>query len=257
MKILTPNDSFEGIDFKAGAIFLIDKPANWTSFDVVNKIRFRFKKAYGIKKFKVGHAGTLDPLATGLLILCVGKATKQINDYMGMSKTYTGSITIGSTTPSYDLETEIDKTFPTDHINTQMLIDATQELSGDINQIPPMFSAIKKEGRRLYKDARKGITVELEPRPVTIHGFTLEEKSFPILNFEVICSKGTYIRSLAYDFGKLLKSGSHLSSLRRTEIGKWDFSTQSYTSSYHVKDAYSVEELTKKLELHFDLDIAY
>lgn len=257
MLIIKPGDSFDGVDFKQGAVFLVDKPKDWTSFDVVNKIRYRFKKGLGIKKFKVGHAGTLDPLATGLLIICVGKATKQINEFMGMSKTYTGTITLGSTRPSHDLETEIDAHYPTNHI-TQGLVEETRtQFLGNIEQIPPMFSAIKKDGKPLYKDARKGTFVELDPRAVTIHTFEITGKDTTNLDFEVTSSKGTYIRSLAYDFGKAMDSGSHLSLLRRTIIGEWDSSQKGYTRKYSIDEAFSVEDLSRKLEIHFGIDFEY
>jgi len=198
---------------------LIDKPLHWTSFQVVNKLRWVIKQHFGIKNIKVGHAGTLDPLATGLLILCTGRFTKKIETYQAQHKEYTGTITLGSTTPSYDLETQIDKTFPTEHITTSMIQETTKKFIGEIDQVPPIFSAIKKEGKRLYELARQGKTTEIKSRKITISEFEILALDFPNIHFRVACSKGTYIRSLAYDFGKALNSGSHLSALRRTKIG--------------------------------------
>ena len=223
-------------DFKSGQVLLIDKPLNWTSFQAVNKLRWHIKQRFNIKKIKVGHAGTLDPLATGLLIICTGKQTKQINIYQGQVKEYTGTFTLGATTPSFDLETEIDKSFPTDHITNELLHQTTQQFIGDIQQKPPIFSAIKKDGKRLYELARKGETTEIKSREVTISEFEITKINFPEVEFRVVCSKGTYIRSLANDFGKALNSGAHLSALRRTKIG--DFS---------VKKAVSINEFINSL----------
>ena len=223
-------------DFKSGQVLLIDKPLNWTSFQAVNKLRWHIKQRFNIKKIKVGHAGTLDPLATGLLIICTGKQTKQINIYQGQVKEYTGTFTLGATTPSFDLETEIDKSFPTDHITDELLHQTTQQFIGDIQQKPPIFSAIKKDGKRLYELARKGETTEIKSREVTISEFEITKINFPEVEFRVVCSKGTYIRSLANDFGKALNSGAHLSALRRTKIG--DFS---------VEKAVSIDEFINSL----------
>ena len=209
-------------DFKNGQTLLIDKPLGWTSFQVVNKLRWAIRKQYNLKKIKVGHAGTLDPLATGLLIICTGKFTKKIEEFQSQTKEYTGTFTIGATTPSYDLETEIDKKFDTDHITEKLIKDTTSQFTGIIEQKPPIFSAIKKDGKRLYEIARAGETTEIKSRKVTINTFEITNIDFPKVEFRVVCSKGTYIRSLAYDFGKALKSGAHLSSLKRTKIG--DFS---------------------------------
>ena len=207
--------------FLEGKVLLIDKPLNWTSFQAVNKIRWHIKQRFKIKKIKVGHAGTLDPLATGLLIICCGKETKNINTYQGQIKEYTGTFTIGATTPSYDLETEVDKTYPTDHISETLVKETTQQFIGTIQQKPPIFSAIKKDGKRLYELARKGETTEIKSREVTISEFEITNINFPKVDFRVVCSKGTYIRSLAYDFGLALNSGAHLSVLRRTKIGNF------------------------------------
>ncbi len=223
-------------DFQAGQVFLIDKPLNWTSFQVVNKLRWEIRMAFKIKKIKVGHAGTLDPLATGLLIICTGKMTKQIDTFQAQIKEYTGSIVLGSTTPSYDLETEIDSTFPTQHITEQLIKETTKQFVGDIQQYPPIFSAIKKEGKRLYEYARAGETVEIKPRAIRLFEFEITKIDGLDVHFRVVCSKGTYIRSLAHDFGKALQSGGHLSSLRRTKIGDFD-----------VNDAFSIENFIKSL----------
>lgn len=206
-------------DFKNGQILLFDKPLHWTSFQLVNKVRWLIRKTYGIKKIKVGHAGTLDPLATGLLIICTGKYTKKIPELQRQIKTYTGTFTMGATTPSYDLETEIDQHYPTAHLHADLLHEATENFIGEISQYPPVFSALKKDGKRLYEYARKGQDVEIEARKVEISDFTLSQIQLPEVSFEVTCSKGTYIRSLAHDFGKEVKSGAHLSALRRTKIG--------------------------------------
>jgi len=223
--------------YKNGQVLLIDKPLEWTSFQAVNKIRWHIKQRFQIKKIKVGHAGTLDPLASGLLIICTGKQTKEIHVYQGQEKEYTGTITIGATTPSYDLETEIDNTFTTAHITKELIHDTTKQFLGEIDQKPPIFSAIKKEGKRLYELARKGETTEIKSRKVTIDEFEITNINLPNINFRVVCSKGTYIRSLAYDFGKALHSGGHLSALRRTKIG-----------TFSVEKAKSIEDFIKTLE---------
>lgn len=206
-------------DFKNGQLLLIDKPLTWTSFQVVNKLRGVIRKRFDIKKIKVGHAGTLDPLATGLLIICTGKLTKQIDTFQAQEKTYMGTFTLGATTPSYDLESEIDKIFPTEHITPELIKETTKQFTGKIAQKPPLFSAIWKDGRRLYDVARAGETVEIPTRQIEIKKFEITKVDLPKVDFLVTCSKGTYIRSLAYDFGLALNSGAHLSALRRTEIG--------------------------------------
>ena len=225
-------------DYKNGQVLLINKPLNWTSFQVVNKLRWEIRQRFNIKKIKVGHAGTLDPLATGLLIICTGKQTKEIHIYQGQIKEYTGTITLGATTPSYDLETEINQTFSTEHITEDLLKETTKQFIGDIQQKPPIFSAIKKDGKRLYELARKGETTEINARTVTVSKFEITNINLPQVDFKVVCSKGTYIRSLAFDFGNALNSGAHLSALRRTKIG--DFS---------VDKASSVDDFIKNLEL--------
>jgi tRNA pseudouridine55 synthase len=210
-------------DILNGQILLIDKPLHWSSFQAVNKLKYILIRKYDLsKKFKIGHAGTLDPLASGLLIVCTGKFTKRISEIQGQAKEYTGTITVGATTPSYDLETEIDATFPTEHITETLILETTRQFLGEIDQKPPVFSAIKKDGKRLYEHARAGEEVEIAFRKTTIHEFEITRMALPEIDFRVVCSKGTYIRSLAFDFGKALHSGGHLSVLRRTKIG--DFS---------------------------------
>ena len=209
------------LDFQTGEMILIDKELNWTSFDVVSKLRNSIKKKLNIKKIKVGHAGTLDPLATGLLIICTGKMTKRIDEFSGLNKTYIGKMTIGSTTPSYDLETKPNVYYPTEHINKNLIIETAKKFVGKIDQKPPVFSAVKKDGVRLYKLARKGVKVEVEKREIIIHDFLISSINFPEVEFSLTCSKGTYIRSLAHDFGKELGSGAHLTELRRTSIGDY------------------------------------
>ncbi len=210
-------------DFLNGQILLIDKPLTWSSFQAVNKLKYVLKKRYDLpKKFKIGHAGTLDPLATGLLIICTGKFTKKITEIQSQEKEYTGTITVGATTPSYDLETEIDATFPTAHITDALIKVTTQQFLGEIDQKPPVFSAIKKDGKRLYEHARAGEEVEIKARKTTIYEFEITRIQLPEIDFRIKCSKGTYIRSIAYDFGIALQSGGHLTALRRTKIGDYD-----------------------------------
>jgi tRNA pseudouridine55 synthase len=215
--------------YQEGKVLLIDKPLNWTSFQVVNKIRWLIKQQFGIKKIKVGHAGTLDPLATGLLILCTGKLTKKIETYQAQVKEYTGTITLGTTTPSYDLESEVDQTFDISGITEEDILDNTKHFIGEIQQQPPIFSALKKDGKRLYEYAREGEKVEIPKRIITISEFEITKIDVPNIEFRAVCSKGTYIRSLAHDFGKSLNNGAHLSALRRTKIG-----------GFSVEDAVSV-----------------
>ena len=207
----------------AGKVLLIDKPLTWSSFQAVNKLKYILKRKYDLpKKFKIGHAGTLDPLATGLLIICTGKFTKQITDIQAQVKEYTGTIVLGASTPSYDLETEVDATFPIAHISETLILETTKQFLGEIDQKPPVFSAIKKDGKRLYEHARAGEEVEIQSRKTTIYEFEITRIQLPEVDFRVQCSKGTYIRSLAYDFGLALQSGGHLSALRRTKIGNYD-----------------------------------
>ena len=236
-QVIFKDSSFQSIDFQKGIVLLVDKPIGWTSFDVVNKIRFKIKHGLGIKKIKVGHAGTLDPNASGLLIVCTGKLTKEIDTLQAKEKIYSGIIRMGATTPTYDIESDIDEIFPVDHITDEALEVARAGFLGSLLQIPPVYSAIKIDGQKSYDLARRGKDVEMKARPVTIYSFDLISKELPEINFIVRCSKGTYIRSLAYDFGKALQSGAFLSSLRREAIG--DFS---------VNNAFSMEEMVNFLE---------
>lgn len=218
-------------DYLTGQLLLIDKPLGWSSFQAVNKLKWAIRKKFDLKKIKIGHAGTLDPLATGLLLICTGKYTKKIEGLQGQIKEYTGTITLGATTPSYDLETEIDNTYPTDHISSENLHRAVAGFIGEIEQRPPIFSALKKDGKRLYEYAREGKSVEIKTRRVTVSQFEITSfekpsSGLPAIDFRIVCSKGTYIRSLAHDLGVSLNSGAHLSVLRRTKIGE-----------YHVNNA--------------------
>ena len=224
-------------DFQNGQVLLIDKPLNWTSFQVVNKLRWKIRKTFNLKKIKVGHAGTLDPLATGLLVICTGKMTKQIETFQAQEKEYTGTIVLGSTRPSYDMETEINETFSTNHISEDLIRKTTHQFIGEIDQYPPVFSAIKKDGKRLYEFARAGETVEIKPRKITISEFEITNIEGLNIEFRVVCSKGTYIRSLANDFGRAMNSGSYLSVLRRTKIG-----------DLNVENAMSIEDFTTYLD---------
>ncbi|THD33178.1 tRNA pseudouridine(55) synthase TruB [uncultured Flavobacterium sp.] len=223
-------------DFQDGQVLQIDKPLNWTSFQAVNKLKWALKSKLGLKKIKIGHAGTLDPLATGLLLVCTGKFTKRIAELQGQEKEYTGTITVGATTPSYDLETEINETFPTEHITEELIHETVKQFLGEIDQRPPIFSALKKDGVRLYEHARNGEEVEIPTRKTVIHEFEITRIVLPEIDFRVVCSKGTYIRSLAFDFGKALHSGGHLTALRRTKIGNYD-----------VKDGYGLEAFVDSL----------
>ncbi|MCK0124815.1 tRNA pseudouridine(55) synthase TruB [Gelidibacter sp. F2691] len=223
-------------DYLTGQVLLIDKPLHWTSFQVVNKLRWEIRRAFNIKKIKVGHAGTLDPLATGLLMICTGKMTKNIDSFQAQIKEYTGTLVLGSTTPSYDLETEVDQTYPTAHLTEALIHEATHQFIGDISQFPPVFSALKKDGKRLYEFARAGEAVDIPSRQVHISEFEITHINNLEVNFRVVCSKGTYIRSLANDFGKALNSGAHLSVLRRTKIG-----------DFEVTQAVNVEDFIKAL----------
>lgn len=232
------------MDFVAGEVLYIDKPLGWTSFDVVNKIRYNFKTKLGIKKIKVGHAGTLDPLATGVVIICTGKATKRIEEYMGHDKEYLATIRLGATTPSYDLEKNIDATYPYEHITHEKVKEVLQKhFTGEIDQVPPMFSAIRIDGKRAYEYARKGDeTVELKSRKITIHNIEIEKIALPDVTLRIRCSKGTYIRSIARDLGLALESGGHLIALERTAVG-----------DVRKEDTQSVEEflaLLDKMEKH-------
>ncbi|MFA5620447.1 MAG: tRNA pseudouridine(55) synthase TruB [Weeksellaceae bacterium] len=225
-------------EFQEGKILLIDKPLDWTSFDVVKKIRWNICKAFNIKKIKVGHAGTLDPKATGLLIVCTGKFTKKINEIQGQTKVYTGRMKLGATTPTFDTESEENQIFPIEHITEEQLNQATQQFLGEIAQHPPIHSAVKKDGKRLYELARAGKEVETEARTVRIEEFKITKIEMPFVDFEVQCGKGTYIRSLANDFGAALNSGAYLTGLRRTKIG--DFSVEDADNSILEKDFFGI-----------------
>ena len=223
--------------FEQGEIILVNKPCRWTSFDVVNFIRKYIKSQPGLKKIKVGHAGTLDPLATGLLILCTGKMTKQIEQFKEFDKEYTGTFTIGATTPSFDLETETDQVFPFEHVTEEAIYIATKELTGSYEQLPPAFSAVKIKGVRAYEHARKGREVTIQPKQVSIPEFEITGIRLPVISFRIVCSKGTYIRAIARDFGEKMHCGAYLSSLCRTRIG-----------NYYLKDAFELEDLRKSIE---------
>ncbi len=219
------------VAFKAGLVLLIDKPLEWTSFDVVNKLRFSIKHKLGIKKIKVGHAGTLDPMATGLLIVCVGKYTKTIESLTGMDKTYFTTLKLGATTPSYDAESDEDATYPIDHITEALMAEKIKLFQGDIEQFPPMYSAIKIKGQKLYTLARKGITVERKSRKIRINECKITRFESPEVDLFIDCSKGTYIRTIGHDFGQALDSGAYLTALRRHSIGE-----------YSVERAMSIQE---------------
>lgn len=219
------------MDFDKGEVFLVDKPLKWTSFDVVKKIRGKLR----IKK--VGHAGTLDPLATGLLIICAGKATKKINEYQDLVKTYTGKMVLGKTTPSVDLETEFDSEKPYEHITPKQVAEAAAKWTGDIIQIPPIYSAIKVDGERAYKAARRKEEVKLKPRPVQVPVFEVDASNLPEVSFKIQCSKGTYIRSLVRDVGEALGCGAYMSELRRTAIG-----------DFKVENAFVLEDFISRLQ---------
>lgn len=220
-------------DFQNGELLLVDKPLTWTSFDVVGKIR----NSTRIKKIKVGHAGTLDPLATGLLIVCTGKLTKKVDEFLAEEKEYTGTITLGATTPSYDLETEVNQNFPTEHITSELIAKAAQSFEGEIEQVSPAYSALRIDGERAYHKARRGEEVKMKSRKVTIEAFEITKIEMPIVTFRIVCSKGTYIRSIAHDFGKKLESGAHLSSLRRTRSG-----------GFKIEDAWDLDTLIAKIK---------
>jgi tRNA pseudouridine55 synthase len=228
--------TYSGEYFLEGRVLLIDKPLGWTSFQAVNSVKWAIRRTFHLKKIKVGHAGTLDPLASGLLLICTGKATKRISELQKQPKEYTGIITLGASTPSYDLETKADRYYPTEHISKQGILEAATSFVGEIYQKPPVFSAIKKDGKRLYELAREGKEVNVSARPVQIFEFSITGVNGNDIHFLVRCSKGTYIRSLAHDFGLALASGAYLSSLKRTKIGE-----------YHVNKAHSPESFREML----------
>ncbi|MBN1116647.1 MAG: tRNA pseudouridine(55) synthase TruB [Bacteroidales bacterium] len=224
------------MNYREGEVLLFDKPYKWTSFQLVNKVRWLLCRKFDWKKLKVGHAGTLDPLATGLMVLCTGKATKQIPSLIGFDKEYIAEIKLGETTPSYDLETEVDNTYPTEHITRELFESVLDSFKGEIDQVPPVFSAKQVNGTRAYEFARKGIDLELKAAKVVINKLEIINFEMPYVSLLVSCSKGTYIRSLARDIGKLLNSGAYLSGLKRTRIGE-----------YKLTDAISVENFEKSL----------
>jgi tRNA pseudouridine55 synthase len=223
-------------NFAEGEIFLIDKPFKWTSFDVVNSLRGYLRKALGIKKMKIGHTGTLDPLATGLLILCTGKFTKQIEQFKDLEKEYTGTMTLGSTTPSFDLETEVDFSFPCNHITEEVILSVSGSMTGTHQQMPPVYSAVKVDGKRAYDYARRDQEVTMKTKEVVISAFEITAIRMPEVDFRIVCSKGTYIRAMARDFGIALNCGAHLTALCRTRIGQ-----------YHLRDAWELDGLKKAL----------
>lgn len=223
-------------DFEEGQVLLFHKPLRWSSFDVVKKVRNIIKNACNLKKIKVGHAGTLDPLADGLLIICTGKFTKRIEEIQSQKKIYTGQLSLGGTTPSYDRETEVNKTFETSHINDDLLNETCKKFEGKIMQKPPIFSALKREGKRLYQHAREGTNIEVKAREVEIEKFEITDINIPVIEFKVSCGKGTYIRSLAHDFGNKLKCGAYLTSLTREQIG-----------NFKLDSAYTINHFQEKI----------
>jgi tRNA pseudouridine55 synthase len=223
--------------FEEGRVLLFDKPAYWTSFDLVNKVRLMLQGTFGLRKLKVGHAGTLDPLATGLLIICTGKATKKIDEFRDLDKEYIATFHVGETTPSFDLETETDKHYPTGHISEELVNSVLLSFIGEQRQLPPMYSAKLINGKRAYEFARKGIEKKLEPVTIYFREIELISFSIPEIKIRMVCSKGTYIRSFARDFGVALNSGSYLSALERSSIGP-----------YHVNDAYNIEKFKEHIE---------
>ena len=227
---------FQSEVLQEGMLFLIDKPLGWTSFQAVNKIRWHLKNQTGLKKLKVGHAGTLDPLASGLLLICTGKKTKTIHELQQKKKTYTGTIFLGATTPSFDLETKIDAKFPIQHLSDDLLHKTAKSFTGEIQQYPPLFSALKKEGKRLYEYARASKKITLEKRTVKVSRFDITDIKLPEVSFLIECSKGTYIRSLAHDLGQAAGCGAHLTKLRRQKIGQ-----------YSVDDAWKIEDLVEAI----------
>lgn len=224
------------MDFISGEIIAVDKPLGWTSFDVVKRIRGIVQRRLQVKRFKVGHAGTLDPLATGVLLVCTGRATRRIEELQSGEKEYIATVKLGATTPSYDLETEIDATFPTDHITADLIKEKLPEFQGEIMQVPPVFSAVKIDGKRAYKYARKGKEPELKPKKVVIREIEFLDFNDNKLTFRVVCGKGTYIRSLARDLGLALNTGAHLIDLKRTKVGK-----------YSIEDCMKMEEAVERL----------
>jgi len=235
--MITAKADIEKADFLGGTLLLIDKPQNWTSFDVVNKVRWAIRRRLDIKKIKVGHSGTLDPMATGLLLICTGKWTKRLHELQGLPKQYTGTITLGGETASYDKESEVINTHSLEGLTRASIKEAMESFLGDIDQFPPMFSAIKVKGQPLYKMARRGESIELEARKVSIQKFEMTNCVLPNVDFVVDCGKGTYVRSMAHDLGQKLGCGGYLSALRRTAVG-----------SYSIEDAWPLDTLIEAIE---------
>jgi tRNA pseudouridine55 synthase len=230
-------------NFTEGEVLLIDKPYKWTSFDVISKLRSHIRGRLGLKKLKVGHAGTLDPLATGLVIVCTGKFTKRINEFQDAIKEYTGTICLGATTPSFDLEKEIDETFDITHLNDPLIYDTAAQFIGDFDQMPPQFSAKKVNGKRAYEYARQNKEVDLQTRKITISEFEITGINLPDVDFRIVCTKGTYIRAIARDFGEALNCGGHLTVLRRTKNG-----------SMKVEEAQTLEEIMQEISAWASLE---
>lgn len=220
------------MDFITGETFVIDKPCGWTSFDAVKRVRGAIQRRLNLKRFKVGHAGTLDPLATGVLLICTGRSTKSISTLQEGMKEYVAEITFGATTPSYDLEKEIDARYPWEHIDRAAIEKVLPRFVGHLMQVPPVFSAVKVAGKRAYKYARKGQEVEIKPKPLEIREMEILDWKAPVLSLRILCSKGTYIRAIARDLGEVLESGAHLTALRRTRVG-----------DYHIEDAMKIEDV--------------
>lgn len=239
-KMISKNTPVVSPDFQAGEVLLINKSLNWTSFDVVNSLRSFIRYNFGLKKIKIGHAGTLDPLATGLVIVCTGKKTKEIESYQAQQKTYTGTFFLGKTTPSFDLETPPDQTYPTRHITAEKIYEAAQSFLGETEQVPPVYSAVKINGKKAYDYARKDEPVAMRKRTIVIYSFEITAIQLPEVDFRVVCSKGTYIRSLANDFGRKLGSGAYLSSLCRTAIGPYQ--NADALTVHEFKNRYSHEK---------------
>ena len=225
------------MDFIAGEVLYFNKPLKWTSFDLVNKFRYKLSRKLKVKKIKVGHAGTLDPLASGVVIICVGKETKKIEEYMGQEKEYVAEITFGHTTPSYDLETSFDEEFSYEHVDRSCLERAIEQFVGEIEQFPPSYSAVRVDGVRAYEKARRGDEVEMKSRKVMVREIEILKAELPVVELRIVCSKGTYIRSLAHDLGKACGSGSHLSALRRTRVG-----------DFRVEDGFKMDEIIGVLQ---------
>lgn len=237
MMPVAPTTDLASLTPQEGHLLLVDKPLNWTSFDVVNKLRYHLRRSFELKKIKVGHAGTLDPLATGLLLICIGRKTKELYLLTGQDKTYTGCFVLGKTTPSFDLETEVNNTFPTEHISPDLISSVAQKMTGEQEQMPPQFSAKKVGGKRAYKSARKGQEVALSANKINIHSFEITKIEGENVFFRITCSKGTYIRAIARDFGKNLGSGAYLSELRRVSSG-----------GYELEDAFQLSEIIDHLK---------